>query len=229
MVVGMERIPASRISVLYNGVDISHFTPVPGIGCDVRRELGLRCEDLVVGTVGRLSPEKGGVDLLIRAVKSLCLEYPHARLLIVGDGPMRPELEKVAAHTGLDALFAGTRNDIPRLLSAMDIFVLPSLREAMPIALLEAMAMRLPVVATLVGGVPEIVEDGKTGLLVPPDDESVLALALNKLASSPKLMSELAAAGQKHVQLNFTLDSMVAHVEQLYETLMAEKAVDVRR
>jgi sugar transferase (PEP-CTERM/EpsH1 system associated) len=223
IVMEMEGIPARHISVLYNGVDISHFTPVSGMGCEVRQELGLKCEELVIGTVGRLSPEKGGVDVLVRAVERLRQTHPRARLLVVGDGALRPDLERVASELGSNAIFAGTRTDVARLLSAMDIFVLPSLKEAMPIALLEAMAMRLPVIATTVGGVPEIVDDGKTGLLVPPGDEAALHRALYRLADDPALMSTLSRAGQAHVQANFTLDSMVAQVEHLYDTLAEKK------
>jgi sugar transferase (PEP-CTERM/EpsH1 system associated) len=223
IVMEMERIPARYISVLYNGVDISHFTPANGMGCEVRQELGLNCDELVVGTVGRLSPEKGGVDVLVRAVERLRQIHPKARLLVVGDGPLRPDLEQVASELGSNAIFAGTRTDVARLLSAMDIFVLPSLKEAMPIALLEAMAMRLPVIATTVGGVPEIVDDGKTGFLVPPGDEAALHCALHRLADDPLLMSMLARSGQAHVQANFTLDSMVAQVERLYDTLAERK------
>jgi sugar transferase (PEP-CTERM/EpsH1 system associated) len=223
IVMEMERIPARHISVLYNGVDISHFTPASGMGCEVRQELGLKCDELVVGTVGRLSPEKGGVDVLVRAVERLRQTHPRARLLVVGDGALRPDLERVASELGSNAIFAGTRTDVARLLSAMDVFVLPSLKEAMPIALLEAMAMRLPVIATTVGGVPEIVDDGKTGLLVAPGDEADLHCALHRLADDPALMSTLARAGQVHVQANFTLDSMVAQVERLYDTLAEKK------
>ncbi len=223
IVMEMERIPAHRLSVLYNGVDISHFNPGSASGCEVRRELGIRCEELVIGTVGRLSPEKGGVDVLIRAVERLHRDHPRARLVVVGDGPLKPDLEKVGDDLGSNVIFTGTRTDVSRLLSAMDIFVLPSLKEAMPIALLEAMAMRLPVVATRVGGVPEIVEDGENGLLVPPGDEPALHAALQHLADDPALMSTVAHAGQAHVQANFTLDSMVARVEQLYDTLAKSK------
>jgi glycosyltransferase involved in cell wall biosynthesis len=228
IVMEMERIPAHHLSVLYNGVDISHFTPESVSGCEVRRELGLRCEELVIGTVGRLSPEKGGVDVLIRAVERLRRTHPRARLLLVGDGPLRPDLEKVADELGSNVIFTGTRTDVARLLSAMDIFVLPSLKEAMPIALLEAMAMRLPVVATSVGGVPEIVEDGESGLLVPPGDEQALHAALQRLAADPALMSTLASAGQAHVRANFTLDSMIARVEQLYASLTESKVQSPR-
>jgi sugar transferase (PEP-CTERM/EpsH1 system associated) len=223
IVMEMERIPARCLSVLYNGVDISHFTPGSASGCEVRRELGLRCEELVIGTVGRLSPEKGGVDVLIRAVERLRGDHPRVRLVVVGDGPLRPDLEKVADDLGSNVIFTGTRTDVARILSAMDIFVLPSLKEAMPIALLEAMAMRLPVVATHVGGVPEIVEDGENGILVPPGDEPALHAALQRLADDPALISTLAHAGQAHVQANFTLDSMVARVEQLYNSLAESK------
>ena len=222
-VMAMEGIPTRYLRVLYNGVDISHFSPGTHSRCEVRGELGLACDELVVGTVGRLSPEKGGVDVLVRAVELLRHDHPRARLVVVGDGPLRPDLEKLADDLGSDMVFTGTRTDIARLLSAMDIFVLPSLMEAMPIALLEAMAMRLPVVATKVGGVPEIVDDGVNGLVVPPGDEAALHSALHLLVGNPTLMSTLARAGQERVQTDFTLDTMVENVEQLYEELARAK------
>ncbi|HEX9991106.1 MAG TPA: glycosyltransferase [Chloroflexia bacterium] len=222
MVMEVEGIPDRCLHVIYNGIDRAQFAPRRD-RAETRSELGISDGTQVIGTVGRLSAEKGGVDLLIKAVACLRNEHPQARLVIVGDGPLRAGLEEVAARLGEDVIFTGTRTDVARLLNAMDVFVLPSLHEAFPIAILEAMAVRLPVVATRVGGVPEVIQDGTTGLLVPPNDEEALHQALRRLLTEPKLADSLAQAGQKHVYEHFTIDKMVQNVEHLYEKLAQRK------
>ncbi|HEY0070535.1 MAG TPA: glycosyltransferase [Chloroflexia bacterium] len=226
LVMQMEGIPARYLDVTYNGVDISQFKP-GAEAATVRRELGLGPEDVVIGTVGRLTADKGGQDDLIWAANELRLSHPNARLLIIGDGPLRPDLEKYATELGMldsgAALFTGTRNDIAHLLGAMDVFVLPSHKEALPVAVLEAMAMCLPVVATRVGGLPEVVQDGSTGLLVEPGDRPALRDALARLLSDRELAHRLGASGQARVHAHFTVDKMVEHVEELYERLMLKR------
>lgn len=226
LVMRMEGIPARYLDVAYNGVDVAQFSPGAESG-SARQELGLAPEDYVIGTVGRLSADKGGQDDLLWAANELRKSHPNARLLIIGDGPLRPELEEYASELGmldtLSAIFTGTRNDIARLLDAMDVFVLPSHKEALPIAVLEAMSMCLPVVATRVGGVPEVVRDGSTGLLVAPGDRVALRDALARLASDPGLAHRLGASGHARVRAHFTVDKMVRHVEDLYEKLMVLK------
>ncbi|HYP20341.1 MAG TPA: glycosyltransferase [Chloroflexia bacterium] len=227
LVMEMEGIPARYLDVTYNGVDISRFSQTAE-SATVRQALGLGPEDFVVGTVGRLSADKGGQDDLLWAASELRKSHPRARLLIIGDGPLRPDLEKYAAELGMldtqAAIFTGTRNDVDRLLGAMDVFVLPSHMEALPIAVLEAMSMCLPVVATRVGGVPEVVQDGSTGLLVEPGDRPGMRDALARLASDRGLAHLLGTSGQARVRAHFTVDKMVRHVEELYETLMQRRA-----
>jgi glycosyltransferase involved in cell wall biosynthesis len=227
LVMQMEGIPTRYLDVTYNGVDISQFKPGTE-AATVRQELGLGPEDFVIGTVGRLSADKGGQDDLLWASNELRQSHPNARLLIIGDGPLRPDLEKYATELGMldsgAAIFTGTRNDIARLLGAMDVFVLPSHKEALPVAVLEAMAMCLPVVATRVGGVPEVVRDGSTGLLVEPADRPSLRDALARLLSDRELAYRLGTSGQARVHAHFTVDKMVEHVEELYERLMLKRS-----
>lgn len=229
LVMQTEHIPARYLDVAYNGVDISLFSPNVSSAAEARRELCIELGDIVVGTVGRLSADKGGQDDLLWAVSEARKQHPSVRLLVVGDGPLRPGLEGLAATLGMldngAAVFTGARADVARLLGAMDIFVLPSLKEALPIAVLEAMAMQLPVVATCVGGVPEVVQDGTTGLLVPPGDRAAMLAALLRLIAAADLRGRLGQAGQARVHTHFTVDKMVEHVEQLYEML----AVTVKR
>ncbi len=232
LVMQTEKIPAGAIRVLYNGVDTSRYMP-PGTEAraEARLEFGVKDYELLIGVVGRLSPEKGGMDNLIRAAYRLGEQRSNVRLLIVGDGPVRAELEKLDAelHDGdggreSTVIFAGARQDIARLLGAMDMFVLPSLNEALPIVILEAMAVGLPVVATRVGGVPEIVQDGATGLLVAPGDEAALLTALNRLADDNALRAKMADAGREQVRGKFTIEQMVRNLEIIYEELLARKA-----
>jgi glycosyltransferase involved in cell wall biosynthesis len=222
MVMEVEGIPHRHLHVIYNGIDKAQFAPRSD-RAETRSELDIPADAQVIGTVGRLSAEKGGVDLLIHAAARLRNNHPQVRLVIVGDGPLREGLEEEAVRLGEDVIFTGTRTDVARLLNAMDIFVLPSLHEAFPIAILEAMAVRLPVVATRVGGVPEVIQDGATGLLVSPNDEQALHKALHRLLTKPQLAESLAQAGQQHVYEHFTIDKMVQNVERLYEQLARRK------
>jgi len=228
MVIEMEHIPARYLDVIYNGADADEFAPREE-RVDVREEWGIKPDAVVVGTLGRLSPEKGGVDTLIRVVARLRQAHPQVRLMVVGDGSLRPELQSLAAELGEDVVFTGLRSDVTRMLSAMDIFVLPSLREALPIVVLEAMAMGLPVVATDVGGVPEMVQDGTTGLLVPSGDEDAMYAALERLTTDTTLAAQLGEAGRAHVLANFTIDRMIKRVEQLYIELAERKVRSVKR
>jgi glycosyltransferase involved in cell wall biosynthesis len=219
-----EGVPARLFHVVYNGVDIAQFSR-DGAAAEIRAELGIPADVPVIGTVGRLSADKGGQDVLIRAVARLRQAYPAARLVVVGDGALRPKLEQLAARLDLGAavIFTGVRADVPRLLDAMDMFVLPSLREALPVAVLEAMASARPVVATNVGGVHEVLRDGETGLLVPPGDPAALAAALQRLVSDRALATRLGAAGRARVEAAFTIEQMVRRIEHLYSELARRK------
>jgi glycosyltransferase involved in cell wall biosynthesis len=226
MVMRTEGIPAGKIDVVYNGVDTAVFAQCEKRE-EVRSELHIPPDSTVVGIVGRLSEEKGGVDVLIRAIARLRKINPNLRLLVVGDGPLRGNLEALADESapGGAIMFTGTRNDVAHLLSAMDLFVLPSLNEALPIVVLEAMAAGLPVIATNVGGVPEIVEHEKTGLLVAPGSEDALYSALNRLTYDAYLRERLAQAGRRRVTSDFTIERMVERIEGLYGKLLTKLPV----
>jgi len=167
--------------IVHIGVD---FQPLDDVGADaaaVRADLGIGAQDLVVATLGRLTPVKGQGDL-VRAFADLLAAHPHARPLIVGDGEEEEALRQLAARTGVAArtVFAGWRQDVGDVLRAVDIFALPSHNEGMGKALVEAMYLRCPVVATNVGGIPELISDDVEGLLVPPRDPPRLAAALRR-------------------------------------------------
>ncbi|HET7080131.1 MAG TPA: glycosyltransferase [Chloroflexia bacterium] len=224
IVMSSEGIPAHYLSVVYNGVDMDKFA-ARGDRADVRAELGVAPDAALIGAVGRLTADKGGQDVLIRVVGRVRETCPQVRLVMVGDGPLRPGLEQLTAQLGLTGtvIFTGLRSDVPRLLGALDVFVLPSEREALPVAVLEAMAAGLPLVATRVGGIPEVVEDGATGFLVPPGDVAAMHCVLERLTGDPALAARLGAAGQAHVQAHFTVQQMVRQVERLYDQLAQRK------
>ncbi|HXW13031.1 MAG TPA: glycosyltransferase family 4 protein [Terriglobia bacterium] len=179
--------------------------------------------EIALGTAGRLVELKG-IEYLLRAAATLRSEFPTLRVEIAGSGPQREKLEGAVVRTGLEGRvkFLGWVDDLPSLLSRWDVFVLPSLEEGFPIAALDAMAAGLPVVATAVGGVPELIEDGKTGYLVPPRDTEALASRLRFLICNPELCTSMGTAGYARVRDRFTASQMTASFCRLYDELLKE-------
>jgi glycosyltransferase involved in cell wall biosynthesis len=210
-------IRPGRLVTIENGVDVEAFQPDGQPRAEARRELGLLDDEIAVGVIGHLSPVKGHADFL-RAAAQVYAQEPRARFVLVGDGPLRPALEALAASLALGprVVFAGTRADMPRVLSALDVVAVPSHSEGMSNALLEAMAMALPVVATRVGGNPDVVRDGVTGRLVAPRDSEALARALTELVKDPAARQSLGQAARRHVADTLSLSGMVRGYEELY-------------
>jgi glycosyltransferase involved in cell wall biosynthesis/protein-tyrosine-phosphatase len=196
----------------------------------VRRDLRIAEDARVVGTIGRLAPVKAHRDLL-RAAQRILARTPEATFLIVGDGPLRHELEAEAARLGVAhaCRFTGPRQDIYDLLSAMDVFVLPSLHEGVPMALLEAMALGKPVVATAVGGVPEIVRDRVTGRLVPARNDRALANACLDLISDLRLAHGLGLAAQRAVAERFSHQVSGGTLLDVYRSLVSTQRIVPQR
>lgn len=210
-------IAQERVRVIYNGVDVS--TPSDPVQiASVRSELGLGRWETVIGAVGSLYPVKGH-SYLIRALPSILKEYPKVLLLIVGRGELENELKAEVVGLNLQdhVRFLGFRNDVHTLLSAMDIFVMPSLSEGLSMAILEAMAAGLPVVATKVGGNPEIVQDGETGFLVPPENSDLLAERVVDLLRNPRRARDFGDRGKRRVTERFSLSAMVDAYQGCYE------------
>jgi glycosyltransferase involved in cell wall biosynthesis len=179
----------------------------------------------VIGAISRLAWKKG-IRHLIEATPYILESAPDAHVVIAGDGPLRAELEANADALGVRdrVLFLGSRADTIELMAAFDVFVLPSVVEGMSNALLEAMAVGRPVVVTDVGGNPEVVVDGETGLVVPPADPHQLAASIVKLLEAPELAAEMGAAGRRRVLEHYQIDVMTRRIEELYEELLAAKA-----
>jgi len=222
--VAEERLKPALVVTIRNGVDPEEFRIHEDRG-SLRQRLGLPRRVPVVGTVARLAPQKG-LNYLVQAAGLL---PPPRRpfFVVVGDGPLRAELERLVAATGVtqNFLFTGRRDDLPALLNAFDLFVLPSLYEGLGLALLEAMAAARPVVATAVGGIPEVVVDGETGILVPPRDAGALAAAIDRLLTDNELATRMGQAGRERVGKYFTVEKMARAVMALYREELVQKGL----
>ena len=212
-------IPREKTVVIPNGADVEHFDQLPPRH-DARKMLDLPLADSLMGTVTRLNRVKRA-DVLLRALASL--QQGHG--VVVGDGPERARLEAIAGQLELAerVQFVGHQRDVRPWLAALDVFVLSSDWEGMSNALLEAMAAGLPVVATRVGGNPEVVVDGVTGLLVPPSDPDALAEAIVRLLRDPALRRRMGRAGRRRVEEHFNIEETVRRTEEVYTTLLQER------
>lgn len=208
----------AKITVIHNGRDLDRYRPpAPDAVRAIRTELGIADGEPLVGVVGRLDEQKGHTYLL-DALPEVLRRHPRARLVLVGEGPLRAPLEQQAARLGVlpGIVFTGFRTDVPAVMGAMDVVVLPSLYEGLPLVLIEALAMARPVVATAVDGSVDVVEDGVSGILVPPADPAALAKGLLQLLDDPALARRLGEAGRRSTLQRFTLDRQIAESAALY-------------
>jgi sugar transferase (PEP-CTERM/EpsH1 system associated) len=212
-------VPPERIRQLYSGVDVHRFCPDHGstaAGAD---------DQVVIGTAGRLDPVKNQAAL-VDALRRIHDRDPgragRLKLIIVGDGPLRAGLEQRVQAAGLQKQVSllGARQDVPALMRGMDVFALPSTNEGISNTVLEAMASGLPVVATRVGGNPELVVDGVTGMLVAPGDDASLAEALARYAGDPLLRRAHGAAGRARAVEEFSIEAMMKRYCDLYDEVL---------
>ena len=212
-----------RIVVIRNGVDLSRFETRSTEGT-LRRELGLPERTPIVAALCRLHEVKG-VEHFLEAAVALSRRFPEARFIVAGDGYHRPALEQYAAQLGLAGrvIFTGFRHDVPQFLSQVQVSVLPSLSEALSNTLLESMAAGVPVVATRVGGNPEVVEHGVTGFLVPSREPEALSATIGRLLEQPSLAQAMGRAGRQRVHEHFSLDRLTEETEGLYIRLLMKR------
>ena len=214
-------IPGSRIVTIRNAIQIDHFENNASLGSSVRSELGIPSDAILFGIIARLDPQKDHENFLRSAaiVKNTC---PNARFMIVGDGRLGESLKKLSTEMGLDkyVIFCGMRKDIPAVLSAMDVLVLSSQYEGLPMVLLEAMAASKPVVATAVNGVPGVVVDRETGFLVPPQNSQALADVCLKLAANKSLRLNMGESGYQRVKKYYNINDMTKNTIALYHALL---------
>ena len=215
------QLPSLRPRVVHAGVESS---------TEIQPEFRSPRETVVVGAACRLVPLKGLMDL-IQAVASLHLEFPGLRLEIAGTGPQRHDLEREVDRLSLGGRvrFLDWVQDLRPVLRSWDIFAMPSLDEGLPISAIEAMAEGLPIVATSVGGMPELVENGETGYLVPPSDVAAFTKCLRLLLLDPIQRQQMGAAGRQRVREHFSVDRMVAEIEAIYDSLMAKPQDEDRK
>jgi len=213
------KVPGEKIRVIDNGVALERFeTPVETK--NMKKQLGVGEKTRIIGTVGSLVVEKGHIYLLA-AARQILDEVKDLKFLVIGDGPLRKPLEERSEELGIKQhiIFTGQRKDIPELLQAMDIFVLPSIKEGLPIALLEAMAAKRPVIATRVGAIPKVIGNKNVGILVEPGDINGLRDGLLNLIRDPGRRDLLAREGFRRVSTNFSSDEMGKHYLKLYEEI----------
>jgi len=218
-------ISNAKIRIIFNGIDINKYTNSLDV-LKKKQELGIDKDSLIIGNVARLVPMKDHMNLL-EAFHSINKSLPNTKLVIVGDGKLRKDLEKRAEELNLDGsvIFLGIRTDIPEILNVFDVFVLSSESEGLSLSLLEAMAASKPVVATNVGGNSEVIDDGATGLLVPPKNSKGLADALIKILSNKELSNSIGIAGQRKVKERFSLEFMTKEYEELYEHWLEKRGL----
>lgn len=226
-------VPPNKVSQLYNGVDTKVFQPA----CAGREPLpnpGFASQDaFVIGTVGRMQPEKDQLTLA-RAFVTLLQMVPPARrqlrLVMIGDGPMRTRISEFLNQAGVGDLawLPGDRDDVPLIMRGLDLFVLPSLAEGISNTVLEAMASGLPVVATAVGGNPELVMEGQTGMLVVPSNPTVLAETIRGYVLNPEEGKRQGKAARALAEQRFDLDSMVKNYMDLYDKVLASQRIPFR-
>jgi glycosyltransferase involved in cell wall biosynthesis len=211
------------VSLIYNGVDLQRYDHQERC-CTLHEEYGLAPGAPIVGVVGRLEPEKGH-PTLIDAWPLVLRRVPDAYLLVVGEGSRDEALREQAAALGVAdrVVFTGRRDDVPAVTAALDVAVLPSYREAQGLSILEAMALSRPVVASDVGGIPEMVEHGRTGLLVPPHDDTALADAIVRLLTDHQVADTLGRNGHDLVHERFCVELMVRAVETIYDDAVADE------
>ena len=215
------KLNSDKVITLYNGVDISRFKSIDkSQRMKIRQALNLPLDNPIIITVAVLRELKG-IQNMIKALPSILEQIPNAHYLIVGDGAYGASLQDLVATLSIQdcVTFAGHRTDIPALLACSDLFVLPTLKDALPTVLIEALAAEKPVVASAVGGVPEIIENEVNGLLVPPDDPSSLAKACLQIMKNKEQTKQIILAGSEIVQQRFSIDVQIEKLRKVYEEL----------
>lgn len=206
-----RHFPLERVIYIPNGVDLDWIHSANGE--QIRRELNLTKDMLIIGIVGRLGKEKGHKYLLM-ALKDI----PNLVLLIIGNGPLEKQLKEMVVRLKIKerVIFLGFRHDVNNLIAAMDIFVLPSLSEGLPLALLEAMVAQKPIIASRVGGIPTVIKNQETGILVEPKNSSLLKEAIIHLSKDKSFTNQIAINAKKLVEHNFSLELATRRYEEIY-------------
>ncbi|HIE27734.1 TPA: glycosyltransferase family 1 protein [Candidatus Poribacteria bacterium] len=222
-----SQLPDSReVTTVYSGIDCAEFSPQLRRK-DVRPEFNIAPSDFVVGLIAYLVPAKGQ-EYFLEAAADIHRDYPKVKFLLVGDVPhggdrsYKLKLKELASRLKLDncVIFAGYRDDIPDILAMLGLSVLPSLSEGLPRAVLESMAMAKPVIGTNVGGIPELIENGRTGIIVPPRNSKALAQAMRKILDEPDESQRMGQVGREKISNYFMIEPICRQVESIFEELI---------
>ncbi len=225
MVHRREGIPHSKILTIYNGVALAVFDPdaseAQGTPYTYKQMFGIAQTDRVIGIVATLNTIKEH-KTIVDALPRIQEHIPEIRCMFVGRDDLHGEIQRYVRKKQLEdtIIFTGCRRDIPQILSMFEVFLLPSLWEGLPMSILEAMAMKKPVIATSVGGIPELVDHKRTGLLIPPNDPEALSDAVIFLLSNPAIAVNMGLAGYERVQQEFSIQTVVTKTETVYDQLI---------
>ncbi len=217
-----DRIPEDKVTVIYNGIEVERFFKKRVT--NIRDELKISADTPVIGTVGRLTIQKGH-KYLIEAIAKLKKDFPRITLLIVGDGPLKQQLKNYAEKLKIskNVIFLGMRRDIPEILSTIDIFVLSSLWEGLCNSLIEAMAAGKPVIASDIPAVTEIINSDKMGILIPPQNSEAIKKAISVLLNNKPLAQNFCKFAQERILSTFTIDKTVSHYSDLFIKILESK------
>lgn len=214
------RYSQEKVVTIANGVDLNRFDPNSVQPLD-KTAWGIEPDSLTVGMIGRLEEQKGH-SILLKTAAIVTEAVPNARFVIVGDGPLRADLEKMRDDLGLQgkAVFTGILRDIPGVLATLDVVTFSSLWEGLPVALLEAMSMGKPMVSTAVGGIPDVITEGENGMLVPKENPEALAEKLIQVLQDPALAARIGAAARKTIEERYSSDTMHRRILELYQSIL---------
>jgi glycosyltransferase involved in cell wall biosynthesis len=212
-----KRLPEKKVVLIYNGCDTARFSPRCQQAEKIRAQLGLAAGDFVLGVVARLESGKGH-GVLLQAMAQIRQEVQDVKLIFIGDGSLRPQLESYVRQHGMEEAvrLVGQQKDIENWFALCDATVLPSFYEAFPLTVLESLAAGKPIIASSVGGIPEVIHDLSTGILVPPGDAEALSRAILKIYHNRQWASSLAVNGRRLVEQHFSLDEQLVRTQQLY-------------
>lgn len=217
-----ERIAADKLVVVPNGVPMPDLRHALEVRARIRRELGLEASQKIIGTVGRFIEAKG-YEHMLATLELLRRGNPQLKWLAVGDGELLPHMQALASERGMSecVIWAGRRSDVTDLILAMDVWLMSSVREGLPVALLEAMACGVPIVATKVGGIPDAVRDEQEAILVPAADPDALARAVRALLGDVEFARRLGAAARARAELCYSIESVARRIEEIYRMELA--------
>ncbi len=218
----IHKIKPEKISVVHNGIDTDLFdvTNVSKSPVNFRERYKIASEDFVYGIVGRITEQKGH-KIALKSFSQMVKKHDDVKLMIIGDGELQKEMIDIAQRKGIDSkvIFAGFQKDMPAVYAALNVLLMPSTFEALPLTLLEAMSMGIPAIASRINGIPEVIENEKNGFLIPPQKWESLFLKMEQLYHDPGLTYSLSKASIKKIRKNFSIKQMVSNTISIYREL----------